>query len=734
VATWLGRYRLLSRLGAGTVGEVFRAKIFGVEGFEKVLAVKRLLPELAAHAAVVEAFAEAAQAELCLSHANVVQVLDVGRTDEPGPPSFYLTTELVPGVDLATLLASLRARRRDVPLGLVAFVGTEVAKALDHAHRRRDDQGRPLGLVHGGLGPANVLLSWEGEVKVADFGVWRALAVAPSSPVVDAARARRAAYESPERAAGAAPTSRADLYALGVILREMLACAAPSTRRGVEPPATDAPDALAEVVARLLAPSADDRPKDAGTVHDELLGYAYASGERFGAADLAALLAELGAEPATTLPADALLDDADDAPADEPTTSLAEAAVVVLAGAASEETKKAVEALGGPVVAASASELATVVPSGAPAMRAVRAALAHVGPRVPAERAAGIALGPLPLGPDGLPEMGPALDALLATSRALAKTGPGHVVATTRAAAACGPELRTDEASSDEAAKAEARVVVAARAASAHEDRFVGRGRELAKLGAALADATAGHARVVTITGARGIGKTRLLDEVVRRLEHRDHDIGVVRATCGDSAPFEAALALLRAVAGLAPDEPIDAGSEAETRLRALGLAKEEAASVLAALGTRSALAPAPTIGDAFARVVRGLCVDRPHLFAWDGAQTLDEATARAIAGLCAGHDHAPALVLLAGGPEPHAAFASCAGHVALRLEPLDVDETARLVAARLGAHVVPSEVLDAFRSRAGGHPRHLEALARELTYTGAVTVHDGVAELRTTR
>lgn len=748
MATWLGRYRLLTRLGAGTLGEVFRAKVFGVEGFEKVLAVKRLLPELGAHPAVVDAFAGAAQQALLLSHANVVQVLDVGRTDEPGPVSLYLAMELVSGLNLGLLLADLRARGREVPLGLTAFVGAEIAKALGHAHRRRDDKGRSLGLVHGGLGPANVLLSWEGEVKVADFGLAHALTVAPPSDVVAGARAKRLAYESPELAAGAPASARSDLYALGVVLREILAAGASFPSDADDRTRASAQDALAQVVARLVAVDPNDRPLDAGAVHDELLGQAYAFGERFGAADLAALLrsARGGVDGGLERRPNPLLDGGDEvaSPALLPASSVREVAVLLLAGAPNERSRAAVDGLGGVLVADGVDELATLLAldgsEGYATARAARAALGLVRSRAASARAAGLATGSIGFGPDDAPERGAALDALISASRALAGAAKGHVVASVRAIETCGAGVTTDELpGSPDASPDAARVVLASSGASDPGGRFVGRTRELGRLGEALTDATAGRARRVTVTGPAGIGKTRFVSEALRRLAKRGGDVGVYAVACpvgGVALPWSAALAMVAKICGVQVDVDSDGWLEAAARLRALGLPDAQADAVLARLGGGATASSSEADGArsfeaGFEHMLRSLSADRPHVFVWDDAHELDAFTAAALTSLACRADELRALVLLAT-PEPLAdGTATNPALVSLPLGELDTDDTARLLATRVGARIVPAALLARCRDRAGGVPRALELLVRELLDTGAVRVVDGIATLR---
>ncbi|HEX9622319.1 MAG TPA: protein kinase, partial [Polyangiaceae bacterium] len=175
-----GRYELHGRLGRGSLMETFRAKSYGVEGFEKTLVVKRLLPELGERARLVERFVALSRNAFRLSHANVVQLVDLGHVAEEGAGGYYQACEFVHGTDLRALLARARGSAEPFPPALGVYVIAELAKALEHAHRRVDERMSSLDIVHGGVCPSNVLLSWEGEVKLSDFCVALALDELPS--------------------------------------------------------------------------------------------------------------------------------------------------------------------------------------------------------------------------------------------------------------------------------------------------------------------------------------------------------------------------------------------------------------------------------------------------------------------------------------------------------------------------------------------------------------------------
>ena len=164
----LQRYDLVERIAAGGMGEVFRARATGPHGFEKTLAVKRILPELSSDPEFVDRFVRESKLAVSLSHANIVQVFDLGRAGE----DLYLVMEYVHGTDLARLLLAARTAGRSLPLALGIHVAGEAAKGLAYAHGRYDLEGPGrLGVIHCDISPSNLLLSYAGEVKLTDFGV-----------------------------------------------------------------------------------------------------------------------------------------------------------------------------------------------------------------------------------------------------------------------------------------------------------------------------------------------------------------------------------------------------------------------------------------------------------------------------------------------------------------------------------------------------------------------------------
>ena len=208
----MGKYLLLDRLGAGGMAEVFRARYCPEGGFERTVAVKRVLPAFAQNPEFVKLFREEARLGALLNHPNIVQVLDVGSHQG----SYYLAMEYVDGLPLDVLLRLKGA----LPVPVVTYLGLQLAAGLDYAHHRTSQSGEPLKLVHRDLNPPNVLVSRIGEVKLSDFGIARA---ADRVRVTRTGMVRgKANYMSPEQAINAEIDARTDLFALGLTLWEAL--------------------------------------------------------------------------------------------------------------------------------------------------------------------------------------------------------------------------------------------------------------------------------------------------------------------------------------------------------------------------------------------------------------------------------------------------------------------------------------------------------------------------------
>lgn len=212
----LGEYVLLERLGVGGMAEVFAAQREGPYGFAKKVALKRILPALAADRRFVEMFCDEARVSAALNHPNIVQVVDFGEVDG----ELFMAMEFVDGLTVARLLRMAAAAKRAIPIGIALHIIHEVLRGLDHAHEARDEAGRPLRLVHRDVSPGNILLGYAGEVKLTDFGIVRSEAVARRTHPGELKG--KMGYMSPEQAAGLDPDRRSDLFTVGIVLTELL--------------------------------------------------------------------------------------------------------------------------------------------------------------------------------------------------------------------------------------------------------------------------------------------------------------------------------------------------------------------------------------------------------------------------------------------------------------------------------------------------------------------------------
>lgn len=232
-----GRYVLFDLIGRGGMAEIYLARARTTEvGASRLVVVKQILPELSANAKFAEALVQEAKLAARLSHANVAQVFDLGREGHDGEAAetsragrLFIAMEYIEGLDLNELLRRCARAKVPLPIEFALLVIMEALKGLDYAHRRTGDDGRSLGIVHRDVSPSNVLLSVEGEIKLCDFGIARAndlaqgAASSSAEPLSPDAIQGKAGYMSPEHARGEPLDARADVFAAGVILWELLA-------------------------------------------------------------------------------------------------------------------------------------------------------------------------------------------------------------------------------------------------------------------------------------------------------------------------------------------------------------------------------------------------------------------------------------------------------------------------------------------------------------------------------
>lgn len=300
-----GRYELLKRLAAGGMGEVHLARQVGEEGFEKLLVVKVLLPHLVEDEEFVRMFKEEARIAATLNHPNIAQLFDHG--EEEG--HIYAAMEYVHGEDIVRVWKAARKAGKPVPLAIAARIAAEAAAGLDYAHKAVDASNRPLNLVHRDVSPQNILVTFDGGVKLIDFGI--AKAVGSSTQTATGVLKGKYAYMSPEQAEGLPIDHRSDIFALGVVLYEMLTSlrlfkrdTETQTLRAVvtcevDPPSTINPEIdpeLDAILLKALSKNPDKRFQDAQAFRLALEEWMVRTRQAGSAAHLSAYMRDLYAE------------------------------------------------------------------------------------------------------------------------------------------------------------------------------------------------------------------------------------------------------------------------------------------------------------------------------------------------------------------------------------------------------------------------------------------------------
>ncbi|WP_369414523.1 protein kinase domain-containing protein [Corallococcus soli] len=300
-----GSYQLLKRLATGGMAQIYLARRPGSDAPDKLLVLKRILPHLSENDEFVRMFLDEARIAARLAHPNVVQIYDLGAEGD----TFFIAMEYIHGVDARRLWKRSETSNRPLPVPLVCRILLGASAGLDYAHRKTDAAGRPLGIVHRDVSPQNILVTFEGGVKVVDFGIAKAAdqATVTRSGVLKG----KYSYMSPEQASGQRVDCRSDVFALGVVLHELLTGGRLFKRPSdmltlsavaecnVPPPSLVAPRVPADldpIVLKALAKDPDARYQHAHDLQHALEGWLAAQSQPSGTADLAVYMKELYAD------------------------------------------------------------------------------------------------------------------------------------------------------------------------------------------------------------------------------------------------------------------------------------------------------------------------------------------------------------------------------------------------------------------------------------------------------
>jgi len=294
----LGRYVILKHLASGGMADVLLARTGGMEGFERHVVIKRIRHELAHDRRFVRMFLDEARVAATLHHQNIAQVHDVGEADG----AYFMAMEYVHGEDVRRLLEQASRQRSHVPLGYVVAIVSAAAAGLHHAHERLGSDRRPLHIVHRDVSPSNIVIGYDGAIKLVDFGIATASMQRESRA---ASLTGKLAYMSPEQCSGGAVDRRTDVYGLGVVLYELVTTTpmiqGDGDRQVIEkvvhgritPPHTRRPELpreLSDIILRALATDPAQRYATADELRIALDQFAWNAGLTAPGSSLAAYL------------------------------------------------------------------------------------------------------------------------------------------------------------------------------------------------------------------------------------------------------------------------------------------------------------------------------------------------------------------------------------------------------------------------------------------------------------
>lgn len=300
-----GKYYLVDKIATGGMAEIFKAKTFSHGGFENLLVIKRILAHLGENEDFVDMFIDEAKVSVALQHPNIVRIYDFGKILD----NYFIAMEYLEGKDVRNVLRKLARRRQFFPVEYAVYVAIEACKGLHHAHTKTDLHGQPYGIVHRDVSPSNLLVSYDGHVKVADFGIAKAESNAYNTR--DGVLKGKFEYMSPEQARGDPIDHRSDIFSLGIILYEMLTgrrlfktdsdTATLEKIKAVDiyPPSSlnsRIPQPLEYIVLKALARDREDRYQTAAELQEDLQDFLFPATSDSVCASLDGFMAELFAD------------------------------------------------------------------------------------------------------------------------------------------------------------------------------------------------------------------------------------------------------------------------------------------------------------------------------------------------------------------------------------------------------------------------------------------------------
>ncbi|MBN2343425.1 MAG: protein kinase [Deltaproteobacteria bacterium] len=776
-----GKYQLLELIGTGGMAEIFKAKSYGVEGFEKLLVIKRILSLYSDNEDFVEMFVNEAKIAVSLNHANIVQIYDLGKAGE----SYFMAMEYVHGMDLAEILDWSIRNDKPIPLEAAIHIICEVAKGLDYAHRKKDQEGTPLDIIHRDISPQNILISAEGEVKITDFGIAKAMNFVDSGdndPIKG-----KFAYMAPEQAIAAPHDKRVDIFSSGIMFYELLTGINPL--RGHTPAemlkliqSDDFPDCtvpcaggsdqipidLEPIIRKAVAADPEVRFESAAELYEALLTFSYMEGLRAGAGALAEFLAPILAEKEQTprtstiparpsivsrvspmhedhgkvtsvrLPSDAELAQMGENNAIQLTAAIRDVALLTVSwnakGADSKKIQKNVESFGGVMLEKEESMLifGFGVQVASDALRTAADTAFHTcnalkrDPAFKTDGAFGISihLAALSVESNGNVKLNTDYKNAVAWCVDISNVKKSAVVFENILLPLmtrwydCGI-IVDDEFDNLHQIQEQLKD-------PPPKSKLVGRRDELKIFGELLATVNQKKGAVLALTGPAGVGKTRILTEVKRRLTAGGHSVMWLDIRCSPwnkKQPYSSILSLFRTMLDIAPLEPTESMQKKLAALDEHQLPPAEAAAVKKLVVTGRAAEVSPVLKSAFTRIIRHIAESSMTIVAVDHLTAIDDESLDLLHALSHSISDVPVLLTVAIRLGYIHGFEGSPIFTQLNISPLSDAEMQQLIQSNISTPSVRL-VKDIFAVSAN-IPKFAEEYIYELQHKGVLKISE---------
>jgi serine/threonine protein kinase/predicted ATPase len=784
-----GKYRLIELIARGGMAEVYKAKSYGVKGFEKLLVIKRILSHLSDNTKFVEMFISEAKISVSLSHTNIVQVFDLGEVDGV----YYIAMEYVHGYDLAEVINLVQTHKLNFPYEICVYIASEIAKGLDYAHRCRDANMQPLEIIHRDISPHNILLSFEGDVKITDFGIAKAKLVLEKT-VADVIKGKYA-YMAPEQITGEKISRQVDIFSLGVIIYEMLALKRPfdhpstyellrkireGEREDIKSINPQIPDELVKIVNKAMARNQKERYQTANELYEDLISYLYFAGYKVGSRNLADFLLEIQAVGKAERKENGreeylfknlyevsegadveVVSKQEITPVEIPTgiskkasitpspsvtpSQVREVSILKISienFAEAEEFAPEFERIISQYEGSKMQEDTAIfgLKGNSYIESALKCALDLHQIWFALDRRSKLSIsvhkGEVKIFEDGTLEEEINLKKILNVSSRLLEQAEGRIFLSSEVYEEAKALFQIIEAGSMIIEEAELIPVYELKGKGLLKEKrtpFIGRRNEFNFIGEKLNRASKRSKTIIGIKGQKGIGRTRFVHELKERLEQRSYKIGWHEAILIPryrEVSFQGIKSMIQAILGIDEDDPKPVVQTKFRRLRELGLGFEEINSLRVMFDPQSEQTlesqdKKRKLRSSIFKIITKLAEEKFTILVWDDIDYMDEDSLAILTGLFKMPRWSAFMILVIFEAGFVHPWNIIEGYSEIEIGPLLSSEIKQLVSSKLKVKDIPWDFLDMLEIRTGGNPFYIEEYIKALLEAKAIKIKD---------